>query len=113
MNFQGQLLKETCAFQTIKNKTPLPIWNGKLQTKKSIKSRIWKTLGFHSGMVWGHLGRLLDALGSRLAVLRALQIKSFQAWVQDELQKACWVDFAKICGRFGDGFGMVWGSVFL
>ena len=57
------------------------------------KNRIWGGLGLHLAGVWEGLGDLLKALGPSCSFFGWSKSSFFEAWVQDELQKASWIDF--------------------
>ena len=61
---------------------------------------IWE--GF--GTVWGLFWALLGVFGS---LFWSSKLNFFQAWVQDELQEAFWMDF----GSLWEGFGTVLGGL--
>ena len=58
--------------------------------------------------VWGALGRLLATFGRIVLVFWAFKAISFKALVQDELQKAFWIDFGRIWDGFGEDFERIW-----
>ena len=62
---------------------------------------IWEGFGTVLGLFWALLGDFCSYFGRS-------KYSFFQAWLQDGLQKAFWVDFGSIWGRFGEDFGRVW-----
>ena len=58
--------------------------------------------------VWGALGRLLATFGRIVLAFWAFKAISFKALVQDELQKAFWIDFGRIWHGFGEDFDRIW-----
>ena len=65
---------------------------------------IWEGFGAASAVFWAFLGAF------RL-FLEHSKSNSSQAWVQDELQKAFWIDLRSILGRFWEGFQRVWEGI--
>ena len=58
--------------------------------------------------VWGALGRLWATFGRIVLAFWAFKAISFKALVQDELQKAFWIDFGRIWHGFGEDFDRIW-----
>ena len=54
------------------------------------------------GAIWAIFWPLLGAFWS---LLECSKLSFFQAWAQDGVQKAFWIDFVSILGGFGEGLG--------
>ena len=83
----------------------MEISNRKLQPKKSFKNWVWSVLG----SIWEGFGTLWALFWTLLATLGSFFWRSkpnfYEAWVQDKLQEAFWVDFGLILGRFRESWG--------
>ena len=65
---------------------------------------IWEGVG----TVWGLFGPLL---GDFCSYFGRSKYSFFQAWLQDGLQKAFWVEFGRVLGGFGEDLGKVWAEI--
>ena len=65
---------------------------------------IWEKVG----TVWGLFGPLLRDFCSYFG---RSKYSIFQAWLQDGLQKAFWVEFGRVLGGFGEDLGKVWAEI--
>ena len=79
-----------------------------MKKNKHAKKWIWEGLGLNLAGVWGALGRLLATFGRIVLAFWAFKAISFKALVQDELQKAFWIDFGRIWNGFGEDFDRIW-----
>ena len=65
---------------------------------------IWEKVG----TVWGLFGPLL---GDFCSYFGRSKYSIFQAWLQDGLQKAFWVEFGRVLGGFGEDLDKVWAEI--
>ena len=70
----------------------------------SVLGLIWERLG----TVWGLSGPLL---GDFCSYFERSKSSFFQAWLQDGLQEAFWVEFGRVLEGFGEDLGKVWGEI--
>ena len=81
-----------------------------MANKKALKSGFGRVFGF----IWEGFGTVLGLFWALLAASWPFFGRSkssfFQAWAQDGLQEAFWIDFGSIWGGIWEDFGRIFGD---